>query len=190
MTAQDGFESLSLIADFKPDVIFLDIMMPRLDGYQTCAIIKSNPKFSSIPVIMLSSKNNLFDKARGRLAGSEEYITKPFTEDDLRSALIPYTNASIGGLSDDALSLDKEVAPETEKPQARIKLTKTSVFDDLDFTAESTDPLLDLNFDTPAADTSKVTTDALLDLNFDTPEASKSAATKPTISLLDIDLTK
>ena len=83
LTAIDGFEALALIADSRPDVIFVDIMMPRLDGYQTCALIKNNAEFRRIPVIMLSSKDGLFDKARGRIVGSEHYLTKPFTREEL-----------------------------------------------------------------------------------------------------------
>ena len=81
--AQDGFDALSKIADHQPDVIFCDILMPRLDGYQTCSLIKKNPHFSATPVIMLSSKDGLFDRARGRMVGSDEYLTKPFTKDSL-----------------------------------------------------------------------------------------------------------
>ncbi len=87
VTATDGFEALSKIADHHPQIIFVDIMMPRLDGYQTCALIKNNHIFRSTPVIMLSSKDGLFDKARGRVVGSEEYLTKPFTRDELLSAI-------------------------------------------------------------------------------------------------------
>ena len=87
VTAQDGFEALSKIADHHPDLIFIDIMMPRLDGYQACALIKSNPRYSGTPVIMLSSKDGLFDRARGRIVGSDEYLTKPFTRDELISAV-------------------------------------------------------------------------------------------------------
>ncbi|MBI2779371.1 MAG: response regulator [Gammaproteobacteria bacterium] len=86
-TATDGFESLALIADHKPDIIFVDIMMPRLDGYQTCALVKHNLVFQNTPVIMLSSKDGLFDKARGRIVGAEEYVTKPFTSDELLGAI-------------------------------------------------------------------------------------------------------
>lgn len=82
-TATDGFEALSLVTDIRPDLIFVDIMMPRLDGYQTCALIKNNKAYKDIPVIMLSSKDGLFDRARGRLVGSEQYLTKPFTRDEL-----------------------------------------------------------------------------------------------------------
>jgi twitching motility two-component system response regulator PilG len=86
-TAVDGFDALSKIADHQPDIVFVDIMMPRLDGYQTCSLIKHNKVFRSIPVIMLSSKDGLFDRARGRIVGSEHYLTKPFTRDELLSAI-------------------------------------------------------------------------------------------------------
>lgn len=86
-TAVDGFEALAKIADHRPDVIFVDIMMPRLDGYQTCALIKHNRTFKDTPVIMLSSKDGLFDRARGRIVGSEHYLTKPFTKDELLGAI-------------------------------------------------------------------------------------------------------
>ncbi|MES9847084.1 MAG: twitching motility response regulator PilG, partial [Candidatus Thiodiazotropha sp.] len=89
-TATDGFEALAKIADHHPDVIFVDIMMPRLDGYQTCALIKHNDVFKKIPVIMLSSKDGLFDRARGRIVGSEQYLTKPFTKDELLGAIKRY----------------------------------------------------------------------------------------------------
>jgi twitching motility two-component system response regulator PilG len=87
ITAQDGFEALGKIADHQPDIIFIDIMMPRLDGYQACALIKGNPRFAKTPVIMLSSKDGLFDRARGRIVGSDEYLTKPFTKDELIGAV-------------------------------------------------------------------------------------------------------
>lgn len=87
MTAVDGYEALAKIVTYDPDIIFVDIMMPRLDGYQTCALIKNNQNYKSIPVVMLSSKDSIFDKARGRIVGSEEYLTKPFTREDLLSAL-------------------------------------------------------------------------------------------------------
>ncbi|MBA1445750.1 MAG: response regulator [Chromatiales bacterium] len=90
MTAIDGFEALAMIADHHPDVIFVDIMMPRLDGYQTCALIKHNEVYKGIPVIMLSSKDGLFDRARGRIVGSEQYLTKPFTKDELLGAIRRY----------------------------------------------------------------------------------------------------
>ena len=87
LLAEDGFDALSKVNDHAPDLVFCDILMPRLDGYQTCAIIKRNPKFSAVPVIMLSSKDGLFDKARGRMVGSEAYLTKPFTKDQLLQAV-------------------------------------------------------------------------------------------------------
>ena len=83
LLSEDGFDALSKVNDFQPDLIFCDILMPRLDGYQTCAIIKCNAKFSSVPIVMLSSKDGVFDKARGRMAGSQDYLTKPFTKDQL-----------------------------------------------------------------------------------------------------------
>ncbi|GAB1436757.1 twitching motility response regulator PilG [Sphaerotilus sulfidivorans] len=85
--AEDGFDALSKVNDHDPQLIFCDILMPRLDGYQTCAIIKRNPRFAHVPVIMLSSKDGLFDKARGRMVGSEEYLTKPFTKEQLLQAV-------------------------------------------------------------------------------------------------------
>jgi twitching motility two-component system response regulator PilG len=92
LTAMDGFEALAKIVDDEPDVIFVDIMMPRLDGYQTCALIKHNPRFCRTPVIMLSSKDGLFDKARGRIVGSEQYLTKPFTREELLGAIKRHTS--------------------------------------------------------------------------------------------------
>ena len=87
ITAVDGFDALAKIADTNPDLIFVDIMMPRLDGYQTCSLIKNNPDFAAKPVIMLSSKDGLFDKARGRIVGSDEYLTKPFSKEELFDAI-------------------------------------------------------------------------------------------------------
>ena len=87
LLAEDGFDALSKINDHLPQLIFCDILMPKLDGYQTCAIIKRNPKFASIPVVMLSSKDGVFDKARGRMVGSQDYLTKPFTKDQLLQAV-------------------------------------------------------------------------------------------------------
>jgi len=86
-TAIDGFDALSKIADHRPDLIFVDIMMPRLDGYETCSLIKHNKTFKETPVILLSSKDGLFDRARGRIVGSEQYLTKPFTKDELLGAI-------------------------------------------------------------------------------------------------------
>jgi len=89
-TANNGFEAMSIIADTGPDIIFVDIMMPRLDGYQTCKLIKNNSHFKETPVIMLSSKDSLFDRARGRVAGSEQHINKPFTKSELLDAIARY----------------------------------------------------------------------------------------------------
>ena len=95
LTAADGFEAMSLITDHRPDIIFVDIMMPRLNGYQTCTLIKNNRHFKQTPVIMLSSKDGLFDRARGRIAGSEEHINKPFTEVDLLSAIDKHVSSPV-----------------------------------------------------------------------------------------------
>ena len=93
VTAIDGFDALAKIVDNNPDIIFVDIMMPRLDGYQTCALIKNNPDYANKPVIMLSSKDGLFDKARGRIVGSDEYLTKPFSKDELLNAIRNHVTA-------------------------------------------------------------------------------------------------
>jgi twitching motility two-component system response regulator PilG len=90
LLAEDGFDALSKVNDLRPDLIFCDILMPRLDGYQTCAIIKRNPNFVDVPVIMLSSKDGLFDKARGRMVGAQDYLTKPFTKDQLLQTVAQY----------------------------------------------------------------------------------------------------
>ena len=93
ITAVDGFEALSKIAEANPDIVFVDIMMPRLDGYQTCALIKNSQNYQNIPVIMLSSKDGLFDQAKGRVVGSDEYLTKPFSKDELLNAIRNHVNA-------------------------------------------------------------------------------------------------
>ena len=93
--AEDGFDALAKIADHKPEVIFCDIMMPRLDGYQTCALIKKNQRFRNTPLIMLSSKDGLFDRARGRMVGSDHYLTKPFTKDSLLKAVATYAPTQV-----------------------------------------------------------------------------------------------
>jgi twitching motility two-component system response regulator PilG len=85
--AEDGFDALAKVAQHRPDVIFCDVMMPRLDGYQTCALLKKSPEFSDIPVVMLSSKDSLFDRARGNIVGSSEYLTKPFSRESLLQAV-------------------------------------------------------------------------------------------------------
>lgn len=87
IVADNGFEALPLISSQRPDIMFIDIMMPRLDGYQTCALVKNNPKYCDIPIIMLSSKDGLFDRAKGRVVGAEQYLTKPFTREDLLGAI-------------------------------------------------------------------------------------------------------
>ena len=97
IVATDGFEALSMIADHRPSLIFLDIMMPRLDGYQTCALIKHHKIFRHTPVVMLSSKDGLFDRARGRVVGSDHYITKPFTREELLAAIEQHCGSGTGG---------------------------------------------------------------------------------------------
>jgi twitching motility two-component system response regulator PilG len=96
MLAEDGFDALAKISDFHPHIIFCDILMPRLDGYQTCAIIKKNAIFSTVPVVMLSSKDGVFDKARGRMVGSQDYLTKPFTKDQLLHAVSEFGSVNQG----------------------------------------------------------------------------------------------
>jgi len=96
MLAEDGFDALAKVSDFHPDLIFCDILMPRLDGYQTCAIIKRNPKFADVPIVMLSSKDGVFDKARGRMVGAQEYLTKPFTKDQLLNAVAEFVVSTQG----------------------------------------------------------------------------------------------
>ena len=91
--AEDGFDALAKLSDYQPDLVFCDILMPRLGGYQTCAIIKRNPQFAQVPVIMLSSKDGLFDKARGRMVGSQDYLTKPFTKEQLLQAVQQHRRA-------------------------------------------------------------------------------------------------
>ena len=93
VTAENGFEALSKVARHNPDLIFVDIMMPRLDGYQTCAIIKNNAQYRSTPVVMLTSKDGLFDQARGRVVGSDLYLTKPFTKEELLAAVAQHASA-------------------------------------------------------------------------------------------------
>ena len=92
ITATDGFDALAKIADSRPEIIFVDIMMPRLDGYQTCALIKNNNEFKKTPVVMLSSKDGLFDRAKGRIVGSDQYLTKPFSKDELLGTIRTLVN--------------------------------------------------------------------------------------------------
>ena len=96
--AEDGFDALAKVNDHVPELIFCDILMPRLDGYQTCAIIKRNAKFANVPVVMLSSKDGVFDKARGRMVGAQDYLTKPFTKDQLLKAVEQFALATDGGV--------------------------------------------------------------------------------------------
>jgi twitching motility two-component system response regulator PilG len=96
LLAEDGFDALAKVNDFQPHLIFCDILMPRLDGYQTCAIIKRNPKFAAVPIVMLSSKDGVFDKARGRMVGAQDYLTKPFTKDQLLHAVGQIGSATSG----------------------------------------------------------------------------------------------
>ena len=95
LLAEDGFDALAKIADHHPDVIFVDILMPRLDGYQTCTLIKKNACLRNTPVIMLSSKDGLFDRARGKMVGSDEYLTKPFTKDSLIKAVAAHAPSPV-----------------------------------------------------------------------------------------------
>jgi len=98
LLAEDGFDALAKVNDFQPHLIFCDILMPRLDGYQTCAIIKRNARFAQVPVVMLSSKDGVFDKARGRMVGAQDYLTKPFTKDQLLQA-VGQIGASVAGVA-------------------------------------------------------------------------------------------
>ncbi len=98
LLAEDGFDALAKVNDYQPHLIFCDILMPRLDGYQTCAIIKRNPRFSQVPVVMLSSKDGVFDKARGRMVGAQDYLTKPFTKDQLLQA-VGQIGATVAGVA-------------------------------------------------------------------------------------------
>ena len=96
LLAEDGFDALAKVNDYQPDLIFCDILMPRLDGYQTCAIIKRNVRFSNVPIVMLSSKDGVFDKARGRMVGSQDYLTKPFTKDQLLQTVTQFGSTKQG----------------------------------------------------------------------------------------------
>lgn len=96
LLAEDGFDALAKVNDFQPQLIFCDILMPRLDGYQTCAIIKRNEKYANVPVVMLSSKDGVFDKARGRMVGAQDYLTKPFTKDQLLQAVRQFGSVTQG----------------------------------------------------------------------------------------------
>jgi twitching motility two-component system response regulator PilG len=97
LLAEDGYDALGKVVDFEPHLVFCDILMPRLDGYQTCTIIKRNPRFAAVPVVMLSSKDGVFDKARGRMAGAQDYLTKPFTKEQLLQAVTQLATTLRGG---------------------------------------------------------------------------------------------
>ncbi len=99
LLAEDGFDALAKVNDYQPHIIFCDILMPRLDGYQTCAIIKRNAKFAQVPIVMLSSKDGVFDKARGRMVGAQDYLTKPFTKDQLLQAVGQIGSGIVGVVS-------------------------------------------------------------------------------------------
>ena len=96
LLAEDGFDALAKVNDYQPNLIFCDILMPRLDGYQTCAIIKRNARFADVPIVMLSSKDGVFDKARGRMVGSQDYLTKPFTKDQLLQTVTQLGSLKLG----------------------------------------------------------------------------------------------
>ena len=96
LLAEDGFDALAKVNDYQPNLIFCDILMPRLDGYQTCAIIKRNARFADVPIVMLSSKDGVFDKARGRMVGSQDYLTKPFTKDQLLHTVMQLGSTKLG----------------------------------------------------------------------------------------------
>ena len=99
ITADDGFAALAKIVDYQPDIIFLDIMMPRLDGYQTCSVVKNNASFKNTPIVMLSSKDGVFDRAKGKLVGSEQFVTKPFTREDLLAAIEQHTQVPLNRIA-------------------------------------------------------------------------------------------
>lgn len=111
-TAADGFEALAKVADLSPDIIFVDVMMPRLDGYETCVLIKNNQQFKKIPIIMLSSKDGLFDIARGRICGAEQYLTKPFGREDLLTAITNFASPQ-GPVTEPAQARESNTGPIT-----------------------------------------------------------------------------
>jgi twitching motility two-component system response regulator PilG len=123
LLAEDGFDALSKISDHDPELIFCDILMPRLDGYQTCAIIKRNPRFSHVPVIMLSSKDGLFDKARGRMVGSQDYLTKPFTKEQLLRAVDDYRRTAFPSELASELASDSASDAATQVPASAPSTT-------------------------------------------------------------------
>ena len=132
--AEDGFDALAKIADHQPDLVFVDIMMPRLDGYQTCALIKKNAKFQRTPVIMLSSKDGLFDRARGRMVGSDQYLTKPFTKESLLKTVAAHVNARRPRERPPMPATSDAVARELARPRRRqgrtMAIKKILIVDD------------------------------------------------------------
>jgi twitching motility two-component system response regulator PilG len=116
LLAEDGFDALAKITDHEPDLIFCDILMPRLDGYQTCALIKKSPRYRDIPVIMLSSKDGLFDRARGRMVGSDQYLTKPFTKDTLIRTVGEHLNRSVATAGAGKGASVSPAAPDAAEP--------------------------------------------------------------------------
>jgi twitching motility two-component system response regulator PilG len=128
--AEDGFDALAKIADHQPDLIFCDVLMPRLDGYQTCALIKKSPKFKTTPVVMLSSKDGLFDKAKGRMVGSDHYLTKPFTKDSLLQAVTEFARRASPATGVDAVRLSSGVSaslPSTSSAASSANAASVSV---------------------------------------------------------------
>ena len=123
--AEDGFDALAKIADHQPNLVFVDIMMPRLDGYQTCALIKKNSKFQGTPVIMLSSKDGLFDRARGRMVGSDQYLTKPFTKESLLKTVATHVNRP-GGNAGGRRELTQSAARQDPEPPCRSRRYSSS----------------------------------------------------------------
>jgi twitching motility two-component system response regulator PilG len=140
--AEDGFDALAKIADHQPDLIFCDVLMPRLDGYQTCALIKKSPKFKTTPVVMLSSKDGLFDKAKGRMVGSDHYLTKPFTKDSLLQAVSEFARKSgaTGGVvaSSTSVARGTGLAAQPKAPTPALIAEPTPSFS-LDFNPQFAD---------------------------------------------------
>ncbi len=163
LTAENGFEALPIISTEHPDILFIDIMMPRLDGYQTCSLVKSNPNFSDIPIVMLSSKDGLFDRAKGRVVGAEEYLTKPFTREDLlgaiRTHLLSKTNIAPAAAA--IAATDTPAEPEAKTPEPELNAT-TSV-EPLELTIEepeqTSDDVPNVEADTSVQDPEPVITD-------------------------------
>ena len=132
LLADDGFDALAKINDYQPDLVFCDILMPRLDGYQTCAIIKRNARFANIPVVMLSSKDGVFDKARGRMVGAEEHLTKPFTREQLLQAVGPVAEFGFRQPVDLQLARGREWL--AQDPARRLLVQRSEIVACIDFT--------------------------------------------------------